>query len=284
MGAFFMILTMMLFSMGNALIKEVGEENHVMQIVFFRCTWVLICVVGFLAWTKNMHLLKTKNMKIQLLRGIIGFFSMYAMFYSFDTLPLTDSTVLIFASPLFLTALSYPLLREAVGLKRWIAVFVGFFGVFIMAQPSGKVTVLGIAAGLLSAFLEAIVGSLARMLSKEDQPITIVFYHTLVIWLMSLCFVPFCWQPIQLENHIFLFILGFLAAIGQVFLVKAYSLAPVSVVGPLLYTLIIWTSIIGYFRWNEVLGKEIFIGAPFVIGAGIYIVYQATQRKKVSPE
>lgn len=284
MGVFFMILTMIFFSAGNALIKEVGAKNHVMQIVFFRCTWVLVCILGFVLWTKNLPLLKTKKLKLQLLRGVIGFFSMYAMFYSFDTLPLTDSTVLIFASPLFLTALSYPLLKEAVGLKRWIAVIIGFLGVFIMAQPSGKVTLLGVGAGLLSAFLEAIVGSMARMLSKDDQPITTVFYHTFVIWVLSIFFVPFCWEPIHLENHIFLFILGTFAAIGQVFLVKAYSLAPVSVVGPLLYTLIIWTSIIGYFRWDEKLGTEIFLGAPFVIGAGIYIVYQATQKNRLNPE
>lgn len=283
MGAFFMLLTMMIFGMGNAFIKEVGEENHVMQIVFFRCTWVLVCIVGFLVSTKSLHLLKTTQLKLQMLRGFIGFFSMYAMFYSFDALPLTDSTVLVFASPLFITALSYPLLKEKVGLKRWIAVFVGFFGVFIMAQPSGKVTLLGVAAGLFSAFLEAVIGNMARMLSKEDHPITTVFYHTFIIWVISIFFVPFCWQPIQMENHIFLCILGALAAIGQVFLVKAYSLAPVSVVAPLLYTLIIWTSIIGYFRWGEKLGKEILIGGPFVIGAGIYIVYQAAKRKRANP-
>ncbi len=280
MGAFFMILTMMIFAMGNAFIKEVGEENHVMQIVFFRCSWVLICILGFLLVTKNMRLIRTTQLRLQILRGVIGFFSMYAMFYSFDALPLTDSTVLVFASPLFITALSYPLLKEKVGLKRWIAVFIGFFGVFIMAHPSGKVTSFGVMAGLSSAFLEAIIGNMARMLSKKDHPITTVFYHTLSIWILSIFFVPFCWQPIQMENHIFLFILGALAAVGQVFLVKAYSLAPVSVIAPLLYTLIIWTSIIGYFRWGERLGKEMLLGAPFVIGAGIYIVYQASQRNK----
>ena len=282
MGGFFMVLTMMLFGMGNAFIKEVGEETHVMLVVFFRCTWVLACIVGYLTWTKNLQLLKSHFLKLQILRGVIGFFSICAMFYSFDALPLTDSTVLIFASPLFLTALSYPLLKEKVGLKRWIAVFVGFFGVFIMAQPSGKITFWGVAAGITSAFLEAIIGNMARHLSSKDHPVTTVFYHTLVIWILSIFFVPFFWHTITLENHAFLFALGVLAAIGQVFMVKAYSLAPVSVVAPLLYTLIIWTSIIGYFRWNEKLGVEALIGGPFVIAAGIYIIYQASKKKKLS--
>ncbi|MDC0349211.1 DMT family transporter [Alphaproteobacteria bacterium] len=282
LGAFCMIITMMIFSMGNAFIKEVGEENHVMQIVFFRCVWVLVCLVGYMLATKKLNLLRTKKLGYQLLRGFIGFFSMYAMFYSFDALPLTDSTVLVFASPLFITALSYPLLKEKVGLKRWVAVLIGFLGVFIMAHPSGKVTLLGVSAGLLSAFLEAIVANMARMLSKTDNPVTTVFYHTFVIAVISAVFVPFFWQPIGFENYVFLLILGTLAAVGQVFLVYAYSLAPSSVVAPLLYTLIIWTSIIGYFRWGETLGKEILFGAPFVIGAGIYIVYQAAHQKKAA--
>jgi drug/metabolite transporter (DMT)-like permease len=280
LGALYMVIAMFLFGIGNALVKETTQECSVIQVIFFRSVWALTTLFIYTLFSKKMYLFQTQKLPQQLTRGIIGFASVCAMFYSFDVLPLTDGTALAFAAPLFITALSYPFLKERVGAKIWVAVFIGFAGVSIMANPSGQVTLLGVSAGLFSAFLEAIIAILARKLSSTEHAVTTTFYHTLVLTLMASIIVPFFWNPVSINNFILLILLGVVSAIGQVCMVSAYSIAPAAVVAPLLYTLMVWAAMLGYFRWEESFRLHLLVGAPIVIGSGIYIIYQESRSKK----
>lgn len=278
-GALYMALAMFLFGIGNALVKETAAECSVIQIIFFRSVWALVTLFIYAAYSQKLSLFKTQKLSYQLLRGTIGFISLCAMFYSFDVLPLTDGTALAFAAPLFITALSYPLLKERVGWKIWIAVFIGFMGVSIMANPSGNITFMGGLAGILSAFLEATIAIMGRQLSRTDSPVTTTFYHTLVLTILAALLVPFFWGSISSMNFLLLIAIGLVSAIGQVFMVLAYSMAPAAVIAPLLYTLMIWASLFGYLRWDESLGLNLLLGTPIVIAAGAYIIYQQSRTK-----
>jgi len=276
-GALYMTLAMFLFGIGNGLVKETAQDCTVTQIIFFRSLWALATLVVYMFVAKKFSLIKTHKLPQQLSRGLIGFVSLCAMYYSFDVLPLTDGTALVFASPLFITALAYPLLKEHVELKIWVAIFIGFAGVSIMANPSGHVTFAGVSAGILSAFLEAVIAIMARKLSSTEHPITTTFYHTLVLTVVAGALVPFFWNPISLSSFVLLIVLGVLSAIGQVFMVSAYSMAPAAVVAPLLYTLMVWAAILGYFRWDESFRIHLLVGAPIVIVSGVYIIYRESR-------
>lgn len=280
LGPLYMAIAMFLFGIGNAVVKETAAECSVIQIIFFRSFWALLTLVVYAVYAKKLSLFKTQRAPLQIIRGVIGFLSVCGMFYSFDVLPLTDGTALCFAAPLFITALSYPMLKERVSLKVWIAVFIGFLGVSIMANPTGNITLLGASAGLLSALFEATIAILARKLSSTEDAVTTTFYHTLVLVVMAGMLAPFFWNSISLVNFLLLIIFGVLSAIGQVFMVSAYSMAPAAVVAPFLYTLMVWAALIGHFRWNETLGLNLLIGAPIVIAAGIYIIYRESVSKR----
>jgi drug/metabolite transporter (DMT)-like permease len=273
-GAFYMAAAMFLFGIGNALVKETAQTCSVVQIIFFRSLWALITLLAYMVFTKKIYLWKTQKSFLQISRGVIGFVSLCAMYYSFDVLPLTDGTALVFASPLFITALSYPMLKEKVEFKIWVAVFIGFAGVSIMANPSGHVTAIGVGAGIFSAFLEAIIAILARKLSSTENPVTTTFYHTLVLMLFAGAFLPFFWNAMSVSSFMLLIVLGILSAIGQVFMVAAYGAAPAAVVAPLLYTLMIWAALVGYMRWDEGFRLHLLIGAPIVIASGLYILFR----------
>src|SRR3546814_1834485 len=60
-----------------------------------------------------------------------------AFYWAVRYLPLADAMTFYMATPLFVTALSVPLLGERVGPRRWGAVFIGFCGVLMILQPGG---------------------------------------------------------------------------------------------------------------------------------------------------
>ncbi len=284
-GCFYMIAAVFMFGLGNALVKKITAEIPVIQVLFFRATWALAMLWVYFNFVKKKYLMKSHNMKLQLWRGAIGFFSLYTLFLSFELLPMTDATALSFATPLFITLLSVPLLKERVDGKCWMAVIVGFIGVTYIADPTGNVTLIGSGAAVISAFLEGVVMILSRILSKKDHPLTSVFYHVLVIAPMAACLVPFYWQPVSLMMGLLLFVLAFVSNLGQVFVVYAYSKAPAVVIAPILYTLIIWGGFFGLVFWGEALSSHLLIGLPIVILSGLYIIYhEFKMRQAHTPE
>ncbi|MEI8320990.1 MAG: DMT family transporter [Alphaproteobacteria bacterium] len=285
LGCFYMVLTVFMFGLGNALVKVIAAEIPVIQILFFRAILAVAMLWGYFKVTNKPHLMKSQNIKLQLGRGAIGFFSLYTLFLSFQLLPITDATALSFATPLFITMLSVPLLKEKVSMPCWIAVIIGFLGVSYMADPTGNVTLLGSAAAIVSAFLEGTVMILSRTLSKKDHPLTSVFYHVVVISLFAACFMPFYWEPVSWSLFLLLVLLTFISNLGQIFVVFAYSKAPAVVIAPILYTLIIWGGLFGYFFWGERLNEHLLLGLPVVILSGLYIIYQEFKaHKEHTPE
>ena len=48
------------------------------------------------------------------------------------------AVTLFFVSPFFLTILSMIIIKEKIGLRRWIAILVGFIGVYLVMDPKFK--------------------------------------------------------------------------------------------------------------------------------------------------
>lgn len=266
---------MFMFSIGNVLIKFTSVNLPVIEVLFFRGILSVFMLLGFLLLTNKICLLKSNMPSLQAFRGIIGFISGYFLFLSFDLLPLTDATAISFASPLFITMLSIPLLKEKISTRLWVAIVIGFAGVSYLAHPTGQVTFMGAAAALISAFLEGLIMVVSRMLSnKGDAPLASVFYHTFFIGTLAAFFVPFSWVAPNWTSSLQLFGIALTGTLGQLFVVLAYKYAPAAVVAPVIYTLIIWSGIFGYIFWGEKPDLDMLLGLPIVVLSGLYIILQ----------
>lgn len=287
-GCASLAMGMFMFGIGNALIKESCETLPTIQVVFMRSFFSVCFMTIFLTVTGNLKWLKSHNYKLQVTRGVIGFFGLTTLFYSFAILPLPEATAFTFLAPLMITALSAPILKERVSIQRWLAVIVGFGGVLIIAQPKGNVTFLGASIAIISASIESVVMIMSRIL-KRDKPITSVFYHTGIIALIALvaillppsvtalfppqvAFFLDQWKTPCAHTLLTTASLGLVSCLGHVCIVYAYTIAPAVVVAPMLYTLIIWGALFGYMFWGETISTMLIFGTPLIIGSGIYIV------------
>jgi drug/metabolite transporter (DMT)-like permease len=272
-GGASLCLGMLMFGIGNSLIKVTSATLPSIEVVLLRSCFSVGFMLSYLLSTSRIKQLKSSNYPLQIARGVIGFFGLYTLFISFHILPMPEATVFTFLSPFVITALSAPILKEKVSIQRWVAVFIGFAGVLLVAQPKGDVTLFGASIALASATIEAFIMLMARLL-KKDKPVTSVFYHTGIIALMAgvwiLC--DGSWITPNLSELGALAALGLVSCLGHVFIVYAYSIAPAVVVAPMLYTLIIWGAVFGYIFWGETVSTMLFIAVPLIVGSGIYIV------------
>lgn len=274
------IVNVALFSCMNLFVKLAAETHSVPQIMFFRSALALIPVVMLIVWyRKDFSLFKTKRLGGHLTRSLIGTVSMSCIFTSFSMLPLANATAIQFASPLILTALSVPLLKETVGPHRWAAVIVGLCSVVFMLRPGGEGSLFGSMVAVAAAFLSALAMIAVRRLGSTEHSLTIVFYFSLFSALFAGIAMIFAWTPPTMVSLMYLLAIGLLGGLGQVFLTYAYANAPAAYVSPFSYLTILFSVGFDLLIWGHVPGQEIVTGSVIVVLSGLYIVFREARKQ-----
>lgn len=274
----------LLFSAMYAVVKHLGHQFPIIQVQFFRGLIALLLMIPIFA-IQGFDLMRTRRPWGHGLRSLAGIASMFCTFTAFAHLPLADVTALLFAMPLFVTALSMPLLGEPVGWRRWTAVVVGFLGVLVILQPvaitgGGEIHWLYLLP-LLAAFLYSLATIALRQLGATERTMTTVFYFTLAVTVVTGLLLPFNWQTPVGSQWFWLIAVGVLGGVAQIFLVMSYRYAPAAIAAPFEYTALVWTILFGVMFWQEMPTGSMLAGAGIVIGAGLFILYRETRRRRV---
>jgi drug/metabolite transporter (DMT)-like permease len=202
-------------------------------------------------------------------------------FTSLKYLQLATAVALFFSFPLFLAIISVPLLGETVGIRRILAIVVGFAGVLLITNPAAGLSMpalmmLGAALGW------AIVASLTRILGVNENTTTLLFYTLLGFAVLLAIPQYWLWQSIDLHAYLMIVSIAFFGVIAQYAVTKAYAIASPSLIAPFEYTALIWSAILGYLVWNDIPDLYAIIGAFLIIASGIYIIHrEAIQRAQV---
>lgn len=271
-GIGFMLLATITSTIVTASVKQLSTGYSPVQILFFRCT---IALMVFLAWTRYRNITlnyRSPHRKAHVLRGLIAVFSIGLFIVSLPHVPLFDATALSFSQPLFIAALSAPILGERVGLHRWIAIVVGFLATLLMLRPdfsSGQIWFELLV--ILSSLLWALSLLLNRRLSFVEGSHTIVFFFLLTGAFFTSLATPFVWKWPTPEDWSILLLLGVISVFSQLWTTEAYRYAPAAVVSPYFYATLLWTVIIGYAIWGEIPGILVIAGSLLLVAAGIYL-------------
>ena len=264
----------------DAMIKWLSADYPIAQIVFFRASIGLIPTLVLLYRPPGLKALRTRRVGAHLLRGLVGVIGTFGFFWAFAVMPLADAYAIGFAAPMFITAMSVPLLGERVGPRRWLAVLVGFIGVLIMVRPGGGGTFGGGGAiALLATAAYALSMVLMRLYSRTETNASMIFYATLVIVVVAGVQMPFVWVTPTWPDAGLLAVLGLLGGIGAIMMAQAYRVATPSIVVPFEYTGMIWGVGLGFMLWGDVPDLWIWVGSAIVVASGLYILHRETRTK-----
>jgi len=266
-----MLVAVVLFATMDALIKLASAEYSTVQIVFFRSAVAFGPILVYLVRTGGIAQIRTRRLGGHAYRAVIGLIAMASFFYAFSELPLADVVAIGFAAPIMMTALAIPMLGERVGWRRWSAILVGFVGVIVMVKPEGEIA-LGTWLALLGTVCYALAMISIRQLSRTESAGAIVFYFGVFGVAVSGALLPFFWQMPDAKGWAILIAVGVLGGIAQIFMTRAFSLAPISVVSPFDYTAILWATLLGWWFWQDFPDWTTFTGAAIVVASGLYIL------------
>ena len=78
--------------------------------------------------------------------------------------------------------------------------------------------------------------------------------------------------------------IGVAGNLGQIALTSALKLGPVSIVVPMDYSSLLWATLYGWLLFGALPGLPTWIGAPIIIGSGLYIVWREHVRRRTETE
>jgi drug/metabolite transporter (DMT)-like permease len=288
LGIGYILMAVSLFGIMDALVKWLAASYPTVQIMFFRslCAFppILVMVLHSAGSLPNaVQLLKTRRPFGHGLRSLCGCSAMLLFFYSYQFLPLAEVTAIAFAAPIFIACLSVWLLQERVGLHRWSAIVVGFVGMLVIIRPG---------AGTMETAALIVVGATAlyslsiiqiRRLSRSEPAGTIAFWFSGFCAVLTGLALPFFWVTPSWSDLLLLVATGLIGGLAQLFMTRAYGLAPAAVVAPFDYTHLLWSVGIGWYVWGDFPDVQTWIGCAIVIASGLYILYRETVKRAPVP-
>lgn len=278
-AAGFVLGAIVVFSSQDTMSKILVVDYSPIEIAWFRYLVNTLILIPFLLRSRG-RILVTRMPWQQTARAGAVLGSAVVFMAALDSLPIADATAINFISPLVVTALSIPMLGERVGLRRWIAVLVGFAGVLVIIRPGSGTFGWAALLPLFSATLWAIGLILTRRMSPTEPALTTLSYSTFLAAIALTLVLPFVWRTPDGEALVLLLVIGVISVTGQYLMIVGYSRAAASVLAPLTYTQMIWSTTLGYLVFNAVPGLFTWIGGAIIVASGLYVLHRQQVRAR----
>ena len=276
-GVLMALTGFVIFSSHDALIKSLGGDYAVFQIVFFSVLFSFVPMTLIMATDRTEANFVPHRPLLLTLRTVTVIIGMVSAFYAFTVLSLAEAYALLFASPLLITALSVPFLGEKVGVQRWLAVVLGLIGVLIVLRPGVQPMSLGHVAGITAAVANSIGAIIVRKVGKEERSQTMILFPMVAVLLIMATFMPSSYQPMPILDLGTLALMGLLLIGGQMFVLQAYRNAPAALIAPMQYSQIIWAALFGLLFFSEVPDTWVAAGSALIIGSGVFVVWRESR-------
>lgn len=275
------LATIFIFTCLDTLAKYMTGDFHVVQIAWGRYLFSSVFLLVLVPRYGAVRPLRSARPWFQIVRaGLLAAVSL--MFFSaISYMPLVNVTAIGFLAPLILTGLGHFVLRERVGIRRWLAIMVGFIGVLVIIRPGFTEFHWAVVIALAMAASNALYQLATRMLAGVDSAQTTIFFTNLVGTVGFSLMIPFFWTPPGLWGWVGLAVLGFMGGLGHYLLIQAFAFAPVSMLAPFAYTAIVWVTISGYLVFNQLPDAWTVVGAGIVIASGIYVFYREAYLRRL---
>ena len=303
-GIILILTAMLIFAVQDSLMKYIYSSVALYEVYLFRTIVSFTLIIIYLKILKKPIVFKTHYPLLTFCRVILFFFGFSSFYISLTIMPLATATALFFVTPFLITIFAKFILKDQIGPRRWIAVIVGFIGVYIILNPNFDDFDYFSLSPILCAFCYALSMIIIKKTSKKDNVYQQMFQFYIGAMIISIIFYFFIgdgrydtidnpaaqfifreWFSNLEFSLIYMIILGFTAAAAFLLIFSAYRIASPAVVSPFEYSILVWSTLSGWIFFNEVPKINTLIGMCLIVGGGIYIfIREKAQEQSIATE
>ena len=267
----FNLLAWVMLPIMDGFAKYLSSDLPVLQITWARYFFTVAFTFPIMFFFYRNQLKWSEKPKLQFLRGLILLTANICFFYSISVISLAKALTLAFVAPLIVTAFSPIFLSEKVGLRRWLAVIIGFIGSLVVIRPGFVEINLASLAALGTGVMYGFYLIITRKLSTSDNPLLTLLLTGVVGAIIISIVMPFVWIKPTLNQWSMMAAIGIFACVGHLFLILSLKYADASKLAPFSYFEIITNIIIGYYFFSDFPDNWTFLGLFIIVISGIYI-------------
>jgi drug/metabolite transporter (DMT)-like permease len=280
LGILYMVAATIVFAVSSAVSKWLVASYPIGEVLFTRTAVALLTCALFILPHIGLAVFRTQRLRHHVLRSVSQGCSQMFLLIAFSLMPLAGATAINFSSPLFATLASALLLKETVGLARWLALLVGFGGVLIVTEPGAGAFQVGALFALANAILYGSVTAGVRGMTTTESAQTLTLYQLALLTAFFALLLPLGWTSPTPVDDAWIVFNGVSNAVGQYWWTRALHLAPASAVAPFNYLSLIWASILGFAIWGDVPTVSLVIGSAIVVASGLFLFWRESNARQ----
>lgn len=295
-GITFAIVATLLFSVTSLMIK-LAESIPSLEVAFMRLTLQLVFSIPPVIFFQDKLIHSWKKIRFLVLRGAFGATAMNLSIYAVKHMPLANSRVIFYTSPVYTAILGRIFLKESVSKFDLLATLLSLGGVVLIARPtflfgsqgkgsSSKQVWFPTLLAVIGSFCAACAIVLTRKVSQELPVRVVVLYPTMVGTLLclsaSLIFGGFKYPDCGTCDAVYIIVAAVLGYTGQLIVTKALSMEKASIIS-LVRTIRIAFSFLLQLTVLGVAPNALSIGGAFLVllcNVTIFIKKFLDQKKK----
>jgi drug/metabolite transporter (DMT)-like permease len=269
-GILLIVAAILMFSFVDATAKALTPRFDTVQVVWARYAGQTLWTV-LIFFPRLPALLATDRLGLHLLRSALIFGSTVFFFAAIARLQLAEATAIFEVAPVIITLLGVLILKERVGIRRWLGVAAGLVGALVIIRPGTEVFAPAALLPLAAATCFAGYSIATRFLGPEENPYRSLLYTALVGTVAATVALPFFWTAPAPAEAALMLGLGGVGMLGQLFLILALRHAPASLIAPFAYCSLVFNTAWGFLFFAEVPDRWTVAGGIVIVGAGLYI-------------
>jgi len=271
-GLILSLLGFALYSTHDVVVKYLGGFYSPFQTLFFAVLFSFPLVTIYILRNPRTGSLWPHYPMLMLVRVLSASMTGFCSFYAFSVLPLPQTYALLFLTPILITTLSIPILKERVGVHRWGAILIGFIGVLIVLQPTSSSINAGHVACLGAVVAAAVNSLITRKVGQREKTSVMLIYPLVGNFLIMGLILPFVYVPMPLNHLAAVTLISLLGFLAMFCIIIALKKASAGVVAPMQYSQIIWAGVFGTAFFDHQLTWGFVGGAALIVMSGLYIV------------
>jgi len=276
LGILFMILSQFSFSLNDSLVKliviESSNQLSLLNTIFIRGLFTTLVILLYIKIVERKNLITIVSQIPYHKRGLYEVLTAICFLSGLILLPFAEVYTLLMTNPLFVTIFAFLFLKEKVGVRRWIAITVGFIGVLIVINPNKVDFNFLYILPIMAAIFLTIRDIKTKNIANDNNSFEIIFITSLLMTVFSGFGSLFSEFSLEFKSLFKIILASIFLSIAYLLSVLTVFYAPLSLTSSARYSVIIFGIFFGYIFFDELPTINMIIGALFIIFSGLFVI------------
>lgn len=281
-GILAMLACCLAFILNDSMVKLAGDTLPLGQILFLRGV-VASTVIALVAWRLGAFRGWREHLSAPLFWRTFGEVAATLLYLSaLMHIPIANASTIAQTVPLVITAAGAILFGEKVGIRRWLAILVGFAGILIIVRPGAEGFNAWSLLTLASVAMVALRDVCTRFIPPGTSTVFISAVASIAVMIVGGGLAATeDWRPVGMHEAGLLLGSGVMLLLGYVFVIIATRTGDVSIIAPFRYAFIPYAILVGWLIWGDVPDTLTVVGIVIVVGTGVYTFHRERKRAQL---